>query len=236
MIQIHFVTNKQDTISTGKPTLKGDHICLRCPAPRPTLPPSPPTPAPVRYPCKTKKVRIESTTDKALQFFEVQALSYPNASNVALKSLQANATQSSNFKQNTAAEKAIDGNMATYSQTNEGAGSWWQVELKDVNDLSAVKVLNRNCGGGGSSDLNGCLCSLSNAELQLYDSQGQLFATRVFGNTCGQLLLVEEFLSCPRATVPLGRTAETQQLPMPTPAPTIASKGLKVAKGLRNGN
>jgi hypothetical protein len=32
-VEIHFVNNKQDTISTGKPIRKGDHICLKCPSP-----------------------------------------------------------------------------------------------------------------------------------------------------------------------------------------------------------
>ena len=201
-IQIHFVTNKQDTISTGKPVLKGDHICLRCPTPRtpsPSTSPFPPTPASVRYPCPVKKVKIESTTQKALQFSEVQALSYPDANNVALQSLQATATQSSTYnnKQQFAAYKAIDGSISTFSQTNEEVGSWWQVVLNEETDLSAVNVLNRYCGS--SSDLKGCLCLLSFARLSLY-SNDDVIATRTFGNTCGQLAVLEEFMSCPRPT------------------------------------
>jgi hypothetical protein len=146
-----------------------------------------------RSSCLVTKVKIESTTENALHFFEVQMLSYPNSINVALEGI---ASQSSTYleKNRFSAGRAIDNSTSTFSHTSFDGKQWWEVELMSETDLSAVKVLNRYCGS--SSDPNGCLCRLSNAQISLYSGAGNVIFTRNLGDTCGRSLLVEVITSC----------------------------------------
>ncbi|KAL3805455.1 hypothetical protein ACHAWO_004216 [Cyclotella atomus] len=188
-VEVHFVTNKKDTISTGKPVLTGDYVCLKTTCAASFIP----TPAADRSSCLVTKVKIESTTENALHFFEVQMLSYPNAINVALQGI---ASQSSTYleKNRFAAGRAIDNSTSTFSHTSFEGVQWWEVKLMSETDLSVVKVLNRYCVS--SSDPHGCLCRLSNAQISLYSGAGNVIFTRNLGDTCGQSLLVEEITSC----------------------------------------
>jgi hypothetical protein len=138
-------------------------------------------------------VKLESTTEEALQMFELQVISIDD-NNVALSG---SASQSSTFKDSEVkfgASKAIDNNNSTFSHTNLGVGAWWEVELLEVVDVESVVILNRYCNG--QQDPTGCLCRMSGAELKLYDDSGTVIASRIFPDTCNKKLLVESFASC----------------------------------------
>lgn len=81
------------------------------------------------------KVKIQSTTGEHLSFFEVQALS--NGANVAVNKI---ATQSSTWPQKPASN-AVDGNISTFSQTNDETGTspWWMVDFQGTFATEFIK-------------------------------------------------------------------------------------------------
>jgi hypothetical protein len=119
--------------------------------------------------------------DWYLQLCEVQLWGYEvvptvprfELSNLALESLKAKATQSSNFDSNSLANKAIDGNERhgpSCSHTSNEANPWWQVELPDPSkdDMYFVdKVVVFNRGDCCSNRLEGVV-------LEFYDTKGAL--------------------------------------------------------------
>ena len=140
--------------------------------------------------CHAEKVKLESTTEKFIQIFELQA--YSSGVNVAL---QGSATQSSLYNDDVKfeASKAIDGINSTFSHT-KNTNAWLEVALTSPHDIESVIILNRWCAN--SSDVNGCLCRLSDSILTLYNKNGVTLSARKIGNTCGLLVLSEKFMSC----------------------------------------
>ena len=131
------------------------------------------------YP-EVSQIKVQSTTADPIQFFEIQALSA--GTNVALNK---NATQSSTLDNSRSAVKGVDGNDASFSHTGDGDPSpWFNVDLEGSFNTEFIKIKNRYCGSN-PSDPNGCLCRLSNAEVQLFDAQNTLVRTEVIGDTCG---------------------------------------------------
>eukprot|EP00804_Cyclotella_cryptica_P004537 CCRYP_006893-RB/>CCRYP_006893-RB protein AED:0.63 eAED:0.43 QI:0/0/0/1/0/0/2/0/462 len=155
-----------------------------------TRPPTIPTTSPTGGFCSVNKIRLQSTTGKQIQMFELQAYSLSGV-NVAM---QGSASQSTTYAndQKFAAGMAIDGSNSTFSHTT-GSDAFWEVDLKGAIDINKVLVLNRWCRS--ENDSKGCLCRLSYATLTLLDQNDSIVATETFGNTCG-LLVVDQFFKC----------------------------------------
>ena len=129
---------------------------------------------------KGQKIKIEATTNKAIQVFEIQVLS--ESTNVALGKT---ATQSSTFRNNDdkfGAKNAVDGSLETYVHT-EYKSAWWMVDLEALFSVESIHILNRWCKD--SSDPNGCLCRLSNASVSLLDERNDTVAAFSTNDTCG---------------------------------------------------
>ncbi|KAL7475223.1 hypothetical protein ACHAW6_001149 [Cyclotella cf. meneghiniana] len=121
--------------------------------------------------------------------FELSA--YSSGVNVALRG---SAEQSSVLKNSSqfVASKAIDGNSTTFSHTDDSK-AYWEVNLNGRYNIESVVISNRWCIS--PSDVNGCLCRLSNATLQLLDETQSVIAARSLGNTCGMLMVSQPFVS-----------------------------------------
>eukprot|EP00956_Cyclotella_meneghiniana_P008958 scaffold12299_cov85-Cyclotella_meneghiniana.AAC.6 len=127
-----------------------------------------------------QKIKIEATSNKAIQVFEVQVLS--DNINVALGKT---ATQSSTFGSNNdkfGANNAVDGDLDTFIHT-ERTNSWWMVDLGALFSVESIHILNRWCKD--SSDPHGCLCRLSNASVSLLDEDNDIVAAFSTNDTCG---------------------------------------------------
>eukprot|EP00956_Cyclotella_meneghiniana_P011821 scaffold16627_cov93-Cyclotella_meneghiniana.AAC.3 len=129
---------------------------------------------------KGQKIKIEATSNEAIQVFEVQVLS--ENINVALGKT---ATQSSTFGSNNdkfGANNAVDGDLDTFIHT-ERTNSWWMVDLGALFSVESIHILNRWCKD--SSDPHGCLCRLSNASVSLLDEDNDTVAAFSTNDTCG---------------------------------------------------
>ena len=143
----------------------------------PTPTPSPSNPSSVCYP-NTKKIRLESTTGQHIQLFEVEA--YSAGVNVAKDTSYA--TQSSTLKQ-FFASNSVDGDVTTFSHTNDG-NAWLDIDFGMNVALESINIVNRHCGS--IDDAPGCLCRLTNATLSLLDYNDNTITSVTLGNTCGQ--------------------------------------------------
>lgn len=98
------------------------------------------------------------------------------------------ASQSSTLKnrQKFEASNAIDGaDDGSFSHTDNGDSSaWWQVTFGGQ-EINRISLSNRYCGD--TNDSTGCLCRLSSAKVQLFDSSGSMIEEILLGNTCGLL-------------------------------------------------
>lgn len=162
--------------------------------------------------CDIKKIKIQSTTNLAINMFDFRAFS--NTSNVALRGI---ANQSTTFNDDDArfgASNAVDNDTATFSSTIDGPGQWWQVILETSADIHSIQILNRYCGQDPSDRL-GCLCRLANAEIILYNDDMSSITTRILGNTCGMILIAEIF-ACPNTLAPVEPTAHQTVSPSPS--------------------
>jgi hypothetical protein len=120
--------------------------------------------------------------------FEVKVLS--SSSNVASGK---SATQASNLKGDRnkfGAHKAVDGSENTFSHTEYGVCSWWEVDLEGAFAIESVNIVNRWCGG--VTDPSKCLCRLSRAVISLEDENGNWVDT-LLGDTCGELEVVHDY-------------------------------------------
>ena len=159
-----------------------------------------------------RKVRLESTTGEQIQMFELQALS--SGVNIALNKT---ATQSSTLGTKSASF-AVDGNVATFSHTDD-INAMWEVDLGDVFSLESVFIKNRWCGD--PSDANGCLCRLSGATLSLLNDQGEVVSVESIGNTCGEYDLSFDVSSCTPTTTTISSLTSTSATAV-TDATTIS--------------
>lgn len=140
------------------------------------------------YP-EVRKVKIDSTTGEQIQIFELQVYSSDNV-NVALNKT---ASQSSTFETNLASF-AVDGDMTTFSHTDDAKASW-EVDLGSTFSLKSVMITNRWCGE--SSDPNACLCRLSGAMLTFLNEEGEVVSTESIGDTCGVHDVNFDMSACP---------------------------------------
>lgn len=99
------------------------------------------------------------------------------------------ATQSSTLG-NFSASRAIDGDINTFSHTNDD-NAWLEIDMEDVYPINYVSIVNRWCVG--PHDPSGCLCRLSGVELSLIDDSNIAVATESIGNTCGLKEVTVEF-------------------------------------------
>ena len=117
--------------------------------------------------------------------FEVEVIS--EGSNVALGK---SATQGSTLKHFDAA-RAIDGDVGTFSHTDPGACSNWEVDLGELKPIHSITIKNRWCKS--ESDDPQCLCRLSQATVSLFDDQDEWVHTALIGNMCGELEWVYDY-------------------------------------------
>ena len=130
--------------------------------------------------------------------FEVKVFSYTSDNTLKNVALEGTASQSSTFQNNEArfgASNAIDSNGSSYSHTKSRGTSgspWWKIDLPTSSKIESVVIKNRYCGT--PEDTPGCLCRISGAMVQLFDSQGVIVAEKSLGdNTCEQLTLELKF-------------------------------------------
>ncbi len=143
---------------------------------------------------EARKVKIDSITGEQIQMFEVQILSSDDV-NIALNKA---ASQSSTLGTN-AAHFSVDGDLTTFSHTDDDNASW-EVDLGSTYSLKSVMIKNRWCDD--SSDPNGCLCKLSGAMLSLLNEEGEVVSAEAIGDTCGVYDLSIDVASCPPAPTP----------------------------------
>jgi len=139
---------------------------------------------------KGQKIKIEATTQEAIQVFEVQVMS--ENINVALGKT---ATQSSTFRSNDGkfgANNAVDGDSGTFIHT-ESTSAWWMVDLEALFSVESISILNRWCKD--STDPHGCLCRLSNASVSLLDGNNDTVAAFSTTDTCGTSEIVHSFIT-----------------------------------------
>ncbi|KAL3793978.1 hypothetical protein HJC23_009461 [Cyclotella cryptica] len=183
----------------------------------PTLfPRNPPSTSPTTT-CSSyvRKVRLESTSGKQIQMFELSA--YSSGVNVAL---QGSAKQSSVLKDNNkyAAFNAIDGDGTTFCHTSD-TNAYWELDLNGLYKIESVVISNRWCAS--PSDVTGCLCRISSARLLLLDETNAVVAARSLGNTCGMLIVSESFESNPSClTLPPSKSPSKTPSAKPTMPPS----------------
>eukprot|EP00804_Cyclotella_cryptica_P004998 CCRYP_018313-RB/>CCRYP_018313-RB protein AED:0.03 eAED:0.03 QI:1251/1/1/1/0.81/0.83/12/1175/1018 len=181
-----------------------------------SLPPTvKPTPTPTNRPttlvpttpkiCNlfARHVKLEATTGQNIHVFEVQVFS--SGENVALNK---NAFQSSTYG-NFNASRAIDGDLSSFSHTNDGH-AWWELDLKEARSIDSVTIKNRWCRD--KTDPNNCLCRLSNATLSLVDNDGVVISENI-GGTC----------SLPELSFSFGASTSYCSTKTPTLSPIIKS-------------
>ena len=179
-----------------------------------TLKPSTsPSISPTFLACTAKKVKVQSTSSNPIHMFELQVLA--TGTNFAL---QGKVDQSSVFKGNQdkfGPENAIDNDVSTFSHTELIFGSWWEIDLQQLVSVQSIHILNRYCGSD-TSDPHDCLCRMSNAEIYLYNDYNDTVATRVLGDTCGEQIVLEEFVSCTSTTAPPAQSPSVSPTNKPT--------------------
>lgn len=131
-------------------------------------------------------IKLVSTTPKEIGIFEI-AVYDSSGENIA--SL-ATATSSS-VRERFSPSLAIDGDMSTYFRSAfADKEAWFQLQFDDEVDLSRIVIQNRWCDD--ITDPHGCLCDLSNAQLQLNDITGQNVMTENLQDTCGKTELTTD--------------------------------------------
>ncbi|KAL3778345.1 hypothetical protein HJC23_013805 [Cyclotella cryptica] len=167
---------------------------------------------------KAKKVKVESTTGEQLQMFEFQVFS--SGINIAPGKTAIQSSSYSGFY----ASLAIDGNLNTFSHTNDD-NSWWILDLEGMVSIDSISIANRFCGS--PSDSNGCLCRLSYASVQLLNHQDAVVAEGYIGDTCGELQLSWDLSSSEFCGTEMPSISPTEKpvTESPTKAPTSAPSG-----------
>jgi hypothetical protein len=154
-----------------------------------------------------KKVKIQATTGKNIQIFEISVFS--SESNVALRKT---ATQSSDWDPRFGASNAVDGKMYTFTHTKDSS-AWLQIDLEDVFSVDLLIVKNRWCRS--VDDPKNCLCRLSDANILLIDETDTVISSITTGNTCGQGTLEFAFDLAPEFCS--GHQSRSLAAPVPSP-------------------
>lgn len=104
-------------------------------------------------------------------YYEVTV--YECVTNLAL---QGTATQSSFYSSLNPASKAIDNDTTSHTHTLLEPYPWWRVQLKSLSVIRKVKIWNR---------VDCCTDRLSNSEVRILDSSGNVVAKQTIGNAAG---------------------------------------------------
>lgn len=170
----------------------------------------------VRCYSRARKVRVQATTGKQIQFFEFKV--YSSGTNIAL---QGTATQSSDYNDKTFASNAIDGNNSTFSHTKD-SNAFWEVDLGNTFNVDGVLIFNRYCRLDPADPLE-CLCRLSGANLVLLDEHNSVLTSTTLGNTCGSLVVSESFISCFSDSKTPSKSPSKNLTATPSTSPTVLS-------------
>jgi hypothetical protein len=138
----------------------------------------------------TKTIKLASTTGKGIGIVELEA--YDSSG----KNISPAATVTSSSTRGTySPELAVDGDTSTYFLTEtEDEEAWLQLQFDQAADLSRIVIKNKFCGD--ISDESGCLCRLSNAQLQVNDGDGKEIMMENLQDTCGKVILsTDEIMS-----------------------------------------
>jgi hypothetical protein len=171
-----------------------------------------------------RKIRLNSNTGTQIAMYEFEA--YSSGVNVAL---QGTAVQSSNRNNGEVlyASNAIDGNLTTFSHTND-LNAMFEVDLGDTYPIESIQILNRYCGNNPDVDPLGCLCRLSNATLTLIDDTDLAVDTKTLGDTCGKLTVSESFTSSYNCLIaPTGSPVTKSPTNNPSSQPVTLSPSLQ---------
>ena len=147
------------------------------------------------YPTASK-IKLSSTTGEPLQLFAFVAED-PNGADLTTGKT---ATQTSTLKNNIdrfGPANAVDGDPDSFIHTDSGVvdpNPVWTVELGLNSEVSLVTVSNRYCGD--TADASNCLGRLSNATVELLDSEDTVVGSQTFGYTTGALSPFLDFDTC----------------------------------------
>ena len=147
------------------------------------------------YP-RASKIKLTSTTGEPLQLFAFVAEDPDGADLTTGKT----ATQSSTLNNNIVRfgpANAVDGDPDSFIHTDSGdvdPNPVWTVELGLNNEVSFVTISNRYCGD--ITDASNCLGRLSNAIVELLDSEDTVVGSQSFGDTTGALSPFLDFNTC----------------------------------------
>ena len=122
-------------------------------------------------------------TQQALQIFEVRVMNSSGTNVAAGTAAFQSSTYTSESGEHFPASNAIDGDVSTFSHTNDES-PWLEIDLGESVPVTSVSILNRWCEN--PSDPLSCLCSLSGATLSLIDDLGEELVSNIIGDTCGQ--------------------------------------------------
>ena len=147
------------------------------------------------YP-RASKIKLISTTGEPLQLFQFVAED-PNGADLTTGKT---ATQTSTFKNNIdrfGPANAVDGDSVSFMHTDSGdvdPNPVWTVELGLNSEVSLVTISNRYCGD--ITDASDCLGRLSNAIVELLDSEDTVVGSQSLGDTTGALSPFLDFNMC----------------------------------------
>lgn len=127
------------------------------------------------------KVKLESTTNKPIQVFEVQVFS--SGTNVALGKSSSQSDTMKKFH----SSRAIDGKLDSFSHT-KGDNAWLEIDLGGAYSIEKIGIRNRWCKT--KSDPTDCLCRLSHVVVSLMDTTGEVVSSKTLDDTCDVEYLV----------------------------------------------
>lgn len=128
----------------------------------------------------TKTIKLVATTSKEISIFEIAAYD-SSGKNIASQAI----ATSSSTREKFYPSLVIDGDANTYFRSKfVDDEPWLQLQFDEEVDLSRIVIQNRWCQD--ISDPHGCLCYLSNAELQLMDATGKTMMAENLQDTCGK--------------------------------------------------
>lgn len=125
----------------------------------------------------------QPNTKQPIQLFEVEVIDSTGTNAAAGTATLQSSTDTSNSGEDYFASNAVDGDVTTFSRTNDKT-PWLEIDLGESVPVTSVSILNRWCEN--SSDPTACLCSLTGAALSLIDESGEEVTSITIGSTCEQ--------------------------------------------------
>lgn len=137
------------------------------------------------YP-EAKNVKLQLTTGNDINMYEFQVMS--SGVNIAPNGIASQSFTLPGYP----AYLAVDGSAWTFSHTafqnDTNHATWWELDFNQVHSTQSLTIINRYCRMSDTSvsDLKGCLCGMSGAELFVFENYGSAVWSQTFGDTCGQ--------------------------------------------------